>query len=66
MKHLREYLESRENTWNDPEWIKQYELKAKELQRARNEKIAQSKKKYCYFTSWRIKYLYGYVIIVLT
>lgn len=57
MKHLREYLESRENTWNDPEWIKQYELKAKELQRARNEKIAQSKKKYCYFTSWRIKYL---------
>lgn len=47
MKHLREYLESRENTWNDPEWIKQYELKAKELQRARNEKIAQSKKKYC-------------------
>ena len=56
MKHIRESLESRENTWNDPEWIKQYELKAKELEKARKKKIAQSKKKYYYFTSFCIKY----------
>ena len=56
MKHVRESLESRENIWNDPKWIKQYELKAKELEKARKKKIVQSKKKYDYFTSCFIKY----------
>ena len=53
MKHVRESLEY---TWNDPKWIKQYELKAKELEKARKKKIVQSKKKYDYFTSCCIKY----------
>ena len=56
MKHVRESRESRENTWNDPKWIKQYELKAKELEKARKKKIVQSKKKYDYFTSCFIQY----------